>query len=77
MNKNDFLHCQRPYHGDFTPVNFVFNANLQEFATKVSYIACLETSGKISPQDAFDQISVLWKQLKASKKGLSLEDLPD
>jgi len=77
MNKNDFLHRQSRYHGDFTPANFVFNANLQEFATKVSYIACLETSGKISPQDAFDQISVLWKQLKASKKGLSLEDLPD
>lgn len=70
MNKYDFLHPQSRYYGDFTPENLVFNANLQEFATKVGYISALETSGKLSPQEAFDQIQRLWKQLKASKKQL-------
>ncbi len=77
MDKYNFLHPQSPYHGEFTPANFVFNANLQEFSTKVSYISCLETSGKLSPQEAFDQIKRLWKQLKASRKELLPEHPPN
>ncbi|XFA72932.1 hypothetical protein RYO59_001166 [Thermosynechococcaceae cyanobacterium Okahandja] len=75
MDKYNFLHPHSRYYGDFTPENFVFNANLQEFSSKVNYISCLETSGKLSPQEAFDQIKRLWKQLKASKKEL-LSDRP-
>ncbi|MFN4279168.1 hypothetical protein [Thermosynechococcus sp.] len=70
MNKYEFLHPHSRYHGDFTPENFLFDANLQEFATRVSYIAGLENSGKLSPQEAYEQIKSLWQELKASKKAL-------
>lgn len=50
----------------------IFNANLQEFAHKVGYIANLETSGKLSPEEAYKRIKTLWKQLKRSKKKLQI-----
>lgn len=74
--KNNFLYPRSPYHGEFKPENLVFNANLQEFAQKVSYLCNLETAGKIKPGDAYKQIKVLWKQLKESKKGLGIGENP-
>ena len=75
---DDFLYPRSPYHGDFTPENLVFNANLQEFAQRVSLICGLETGGKISPEEAYYQVKELWKQLKNSKKNLSIgEDSQD
>lgn len=68
--KDNFLYPQDGYRGDFSPQNLAFNANLQEFAQKVSYICALETNGKISTQQAYDRIKVLWHQLKTSKKEL-------
>ncbi|MBE9221812.1 hypothetical protein IQ215_03800 [Cyanobacterium stanieri LEGE 03274] len=68
------LYPRSPYHGEFTPENLVFNANLQEFAQKVSYICNLETNGKISSNQAYQQIRVLWKELKNSIKNLNLEE---
>ncbi|MEH1873487.1 DUF7219 family protein [Nostoc sp.] len=62
-DKNSFLYPRDRYHGKFQPNNIVFNANLQEFAQKISYITSLETGGKISPEIAFSQIEALWKQL--------------
>lgn len=59
-----------PYHGDYTPERMVFNANLQEFANRVSLICNLETGGKITSEDAYSRIKALWKELKASKKSL-------
>ncbi|MEM9161838.1 MAG: hypothetical protein AAGC54_02060 [Cyanobacteria bacterium P01_F01_bin.4] len=58
------------YRGEFTPEHLVFNANLQEFANRISLICGLETGGKISSHEAYDQIKALWKELKASKKNL-------
>ncbi|MGD1703125.1 DUF7219 family protein [Dapis sp. BLCC M229] len=76
--KDDFLYPHSRYHGDFTPENLVFNANLQEFAQRVSIICGLETGGKISPEEAYDKIKDLWKQLKKSKKNLGIgEDSGD
>lgn len=49
-----------------------FNANLQEFAQRISYISGLQTGGKLSPDEAYDQIRSLYKQLKRSKKGLEI-----
>ena len=71
--KNNFLYPKGSYHGEITPNNpnkLVFNANLQEFAQKVSYICALETNGKISTKEAYDRIKELWHQLKTSKKQL-------
>jgi hypothetical protein len=52
----------------------VFNANLQEFAQRVSYISALQTNGKLSPEQAFEEIQYLWKQLKKSKEQLGIDD---
>ena len=69
-SKDDFLNPQSRYWGEFSPQNLAFNANLQEFAQRIGYICSLETGGKISPQDAYQEIHQLWKQLKQSKKSL-------
>ncbi|MBW4456586.1 MAG: hypothetical protein KME55_30045 [Nostoc indistinguendum CM1-VF10] len=75
-DKNKFISPYSRYYGQVKPENLVFNANLQEFATKVSYISALETNGKLDPEDAYKQIKALWKQLKQSKKGLKICDVP-
>ncbi len=67
---NNFLTPRSKYHGDFTPQNLAFNANLQEFAQRVSLICGLETGGKVSSAEAYEDIKKLWKELKASKKNL-------
>ena len=75
MNERDeFLYPRSSYRGEFTPENLAFNANLQEFAQRASYICALETNGKISTQEAYQQIKSLWKQLKKSKKQLGIGD---
>ncbi|MDJ0796096.1 MAG: hypothetical protein QNJ51_04535 [Calothrix sp. MO_167.B12] len=76
VNKDDFLYPHSRYYGQVNPENLVFNANLQEFAQKVSYICNLETSGKITPGDAYEQIKGLWKQLKRTKKQLRIGEEP-
>ena len=68
--KEDFLMPRSQYYGEFTPQNLAFNANLQEFAQRVSIICNLETGGKISSAEAYRDIKKLWKDLKASKKNL-------
>ncbi|PSB31362.1 DUF7219 family protein [Chlorogloea sp. CCALA 695] len=72
VNKFNFLYPRSGYYGDVKPENLVFNANLQEFAQRVSYISNLETGGKLSPEESYAQIRTLWKQLKRSKKALGI-----
>ncbi|HIK26614.1 MAG: hypothetical protein N3E45_09280 [Oscillatoriaceae bacterium SKW80] len=69
---SDFLSPRSRYYGKFTPENLAFNANLQEFAHKVSFICALETNGKISPEQAYEDIKALWEQLKSSKEYLRI-----
>ena len=68
-----FLYPRYPYHGRFTPEYLVFNANLQEFTSKVGYITDLETAGKISPEQAYRQIKTLWLQVERSKEELGID----
>jgi hypothetical protein len=75
-DKSDFLYPRSRYYGEFKPENLVFDANLQEFAQRVSYICNLETSGKVSQADAYEQIKTLWKQLKRSRKQLGIGENP-
>lgn len=70
---NRFIYPYNRYYGTFTAESLAFNANLQEFAQKVGYISILETSGKLSSQEAYSQIKELWKQLKRSKKELGID----
>ncbi len=69
---SNFLHPRSRYRGHFKPENLVFNANLQEFASRVMTISNLETGGKISPEDSYREIKALWKDLKRSKKSLGI-----
>jgi hypothetical protein len=71
-DKRNFLFPHSQYRGPVKPENLVFNANLQEFAQRVSYITNLESNGKISPEDSYREIKALWKQLKQSKKSLGI-----
>jgi hypothetical protein len=75
--KNRFLYSRSRYRGEFTPQHLVFNANLQEFAQRIEYLCNLETNGKISPGEAYEEIRKLYKQLKQSKKALDIPDPPD
>jgi hypothetical protein len=71
-DKRNFLFPHSQYRGPVKPENLVFNANLQEFAQRVSYITNLESNGKISPEDSYREIKALWKELKQSKKSLRI-----
>lgn len=75
-DKNNFLYPKVPYRGEVKPENLVFNANLQEFAYKVMYVCNLETAGKISTEQAYQQIKDLWKTLKKSRKALQIDNHP-
>jgi len=72
MNRNEFLYPRSRYRGEFKPEHLVFNANLQGFAQRVSYISALQTGGKIPVEQAYQDIKGLWKQLKHSKQQLGI-----
>lgn len=71
-DQHNFLYPRSRYRGQVKPENLVFNANLQEFSQRVSYICCLETGGKMTPEESFQEIRSLWKQLKKSRKQLGI-----
>jgi hypothetical protein len=72
MQQSDFLYPRSRYRGQVKPENLVFNANLQEFSQRISFICGLETNGKLSPEESYREIKALWKQLKRSKKQLGI-----
>ncbi|HLO46918.1 MAG TPA: hypothetical protein VK211_00610 [Kamptonema sp.] len=76
MNNSNFLYPKYRYYGDVNPENLVFDANLQEFAHRVSYISALATNGKISLEQAFSDIELLWKELENSKQQLGVGKNP-
>lgn len=73
MDVTNFLLPRSCYRGEVKPENLVFNANLQEFSQRVSFISGLETNGKLSPEDSYLQIKALWDQLSSSYKQLAIE----
>ena len=76
-DKDQYINPQSRYYGKFTPTNLAFNANLQEFAQRVSYICALETGGKMTSEEAYQGIKSAWKELKQSRKGLKIDqDIP-
>ena len=75
-DKQAFLYPRSRYYGDVKPENLVFNANLQEFAQRINFIASLQTGGKLSSEESYQQIEALWKQLKKSKKQLGIGQEP-
>ena len=47
----------------------IFERALARFGDKVGLIAGLEIADKISPEDAYQQIKELYKELKTLRKG--------
>lgn len=74
ITKMKFLYPYQRYYGRFTPKNLIFDANLQEFSQRISYIAGLHANGKLSTEQAYQEIHRLWKGLKRSKKAMKLDD---
>ncbi len=72
-DKDEFLCPRSRYYGRVKPEHLVFNANLQEFAQRIGYISSLQTGGKLAPEESYNQIKALWKQLKRSKKALLID----
>jgi len=70
IDKESFINPISRYRGEFSPENIAFDANLQEFTNRISIICALETGGKISPIEAYQQIKDLWTELDNSKKNL-------
>ena len=74
--KDQFLNPLASYQGEPTLAQYMFNANLQEFANKVDLLCALQTGGKISIDDAYAEIRKLWKELKHSKQNL-IGEMPE
>lgn len=72
--KEQMLYPRGRFQGDFTPENLAFDHNLQEFAQRVAVICGLENSGKISPDDAHQQIRELYRRLSRTHRGLNIAD---
>lgn len=66
----NFLYPHRSSLSANRPQEILFDANLQEFAQRVGYIASLETGGKLSPKESYQAIESLWQQLSQSHQQL-------
>jgi hypothetical protein len=53
--------------GDWSPQRLLFHQNLETFAERVGLIVGLQGNGKISQEQAYDEIKRVWKALKQSK----------
>ncbi|QPN58374.1 hypothetical protein I1E95_13785 [Synechococcus sp. CBW1107] len=61
------------YHGDdWSPQRLAFHQNLERFADRVGLIVGLQSNGKLNQEQAYDEIRMLWKELKGSKNGLEI-----
>jgi hypothetical protein len=59
------------YRGDdWSPQRLLFHQNLESFAERVGLIVGLQSNGKLSQEQAYDQIRAIWKELKDSKSAL-------
>jgi hypothetical protein len=65
------------YRGnDWSPERLAFHQNLEQFADRVGLIVALQSNGKISQDQAFDEIRQIWSQLEGSH-GKLLKSHPD
>ena len=64
------------YRGsDWTPQRLMFHQNLESFAERVGLVVALQSNGKVSQEQAYAEISRIWKDLKESKD--TLLNLPE
>jgi hypothetical protein len=63
------------YRGaDWSPERLMFHQNLETFAERVGLIVGLQANGKLSQDQAYDEIKLIWKQLKLSRDELLKPD---
>lgn len=55
---------------NWSPASLAFHQNLEQFADRVGLIVGLQGNGKISQEDAYQQIKMLLKELKHSRRNL-------
>ncbi|MEM6592185.1 MAG: hypothetical protein AAF651_10040 [Cyanobacteria bacterium P01_C01_bin.73] len=72
-NLHNYLYPKATYHGQVTPAHLAFNDHLQEFSQRVSYIANLQTAGKLSAEEAFQRVQTLWTRLSQTSQTLKLD----
>ncbi len=48
----------------------MIGANLEEFAAKIGNICALELGGKLTVEDAYDHIKILYKELRRTHKSI-------
>ncbi len=69
--KDQFLYPIRTTSAEgVTFQQLAFSANLQEFSQRVSLVCALASNGKLTPQEAFEQIQILWLRLNQTKETL-------
>ncbi len=71
--KMNILYPRARYCGKFSPASLMFNDNLQQFAHQVSYVSGLHTGGKLTEDEALQQIEQLWQSLHLSKEQLGID----
>ena len=64
---DNFLYPRSRFYGKLTPAQQDFNASLQDFAQRVSMVCALGTGGTLSPEETYQQVSRLWKQLEQNR----------
>ncbi|ACK70964.1 hypothetical protein PCC7424_2548 [Gloeothece citriformis PCC 7424] len=75
IDKTLFLYPLKSYRGEFSPKNLIFNANLQEFAQRVSFMVGLHTNGKLSSEETYAKIAQLWLELKHSQESTEIDSM--
>ncbi len=59
------------FHGkDWSPQRAAFHQNLEQFAHRIGLIVGLQANGKVSQEEAYEQIKELWNALRASRVDL-------
>ena len=66
----NFINPYGTYHGRFSPAKMILNANLQEFANKVQILAGLNSNGKLSCEQVYEQLKSLSSQLLSTYEDL-------
>lgn len=64
MQITEFTNPITRYRGEPTPENIEFNAHFQHFSNRLSILCALQTNGKISSSEAYEQLVDLWEQLQ-------------
>lgn len=75
MQLKDYIYAQSPYRGSEESSEMKFDVILQEFATRVNYICALESGGKLSGSDAYQEIKNIWKELKSRRKLIRMQEV--